>query len=129
QGIFCGDKIPNYPSAAGSHSTEAWFRAEKSNSTIIGWGNEGGGRGSKVRMQFRSPPYVHVDSDFADVKGETTLPMAEWVHVIHTYKSGNGRIYINGRLDGSAAPVLAIKSPARLWIGGWYDNYDFVGDI
>ena len=24
---------------------------------------------------------------------------------------------------------MAIKSPARLWIGGWYNNYDFVGDI
>ena len=24
---------------------------------------------------------------------------------------------------------LAIKTPARLWIGGWYNNYDFVGDI
>ena len=32
------------------------------------------------------------------------------------------------RLDDRRAP-LAIKSPARLWIGGWYNNYDFVGDI
>ncbi len=25
--------------------------------------------------------------------------------------------------------LLNIKSPARMWIGGWYNNYDFVGDI
>jgi hypothetical protein len=129
QGIFCGEKIANYPSGASSHSSEAWFRAEKPNATILGWGNEGGGRGSKVRMQFRSPPHVHVDSDFSDVKGESALPMSEWTHVMHTYSNGEGKIYINGRLDGSATPMLNIKSPARMWIGGWYHYYDFIGDI
>ena len=129
QGVFCGEKITNYPSSASSHSTEAWFRAEKPNATIIGWGNEGGGRGSKVRMQFRSPPHVHVDSDFYDVDAPGRLPMNEWVHVAHTYSSGAGKLYINGQLAGSANPMLNIKSPARLWIGGWYNNYDFVGDI
>jgi hypothetical protein len=128
-GVFCGDKIANYPSGAGSHSTEAWFRIERPNATIIGWGNEGGNRGSKVRMQFRSPPHIHVDSDFSDVAGGSTLPTAEWIHVMHTYSSGDGKIYINGQLDGSATPMLNIKSPARLWIGGWYNNYDFIGDI
>ena len=39
------------------------------------------------------------------------------------------RIYTNGRLDGAAKPLLDIKSPARLWLGGWYNNYDFVGDL
>ena len=66
KGVFCGEKIPNYPSGASSHSTEAWFRMEKPNATIIGWGNEGGGRGSKVRMQFRSPPHIKIDSDFSE---------------------------------------------------------------
>ncbi len=129
QGVFCGDKIPNYPSGASSHSTEAWFRAEKPNATIIGWGNEGGGRGSKVRMQLRSPPHLNIDSDFSNVAGKSTLPMSDWIHVAHTYSAGEGRIYINGRLDGAATPMLNIKSPARLWLGGWYHNYDFVGDI
>lgn len=129
KGIFCGDKIANYPSAAAPHSTEAWFRAEKPNATLIGWGNEGGGRGSKVRMQLRSPPHLHIDSAFSDVNGESRLPMGEWVHVVHTYRKGEGKIYINGRLDGSATPLLAIKNSARLWIGGWYHNYDFVGDM
>lgn len=129
QGIFCGDKIANYPSADSAHSTECWFRAEKPNATIIGWGNEGGGRGSKVRMQFRSPPHLHIDSDFSDIKGESRLPMGEWIHVVHTYGGGPRRIYINGKLDGEATTKLDIKTPARLWLGGWYNNYDFVGDI
>ncbi|MCE9533181.1 MAG: DUF2341 domain-containing protein [Planctomycetes bacterium] len=128
-GIFCGDKISDYPSGAGTHSTQAWFRAEKPNATIIGWGNEGGGRGSKVRMLFRSPPHVRIDSDFSDVKSDSLLPMSEWIQVVHTYTKGEGKIYINGKLDGSAAPLLNIRTPARLWIGGWYNNYDFVGDI
>ena len=128
-GVFGGDKIPNYPSGAGAHSTEAWFRAERPNTTIIGWGNEGGGRGTKVRMQLRSPPHLHVDSDFADVDASRAILMSEWVHVVHTYSKGEGKIYLDGQLEGSGNPLLNIKRPARLWIGGWYDNYDFVGDI
>ena len=129
QGIFCGEKITGYPSADAAHTTQAWFRAEQPNVTIIGWGNEGGGRGSKVRMQFRSPPHVQVDSDFSNVSGESRLPVNEWIHVVHTYGGGPRRIYINGKLDGEATTKLDIKSPARLWLGGWYHNYDFVGDL
>ena len=129
QGVFGGDKIPNYPAGASSHTTEAWFRAERPNVTLIGWGNEGGGRGSKARMQLRSPPHIHIDSDFSDVNGDSRLPMGEWIHVAHTYSNGDGRIYINGKPDGAAKPALNIKTPARMWIGGWYNNYDFVGDM
>ncbi len=129
QGIFCGDKIAGYPAADAAHSTEAWFRAEQVNGTIVGWGNEGGGRGSKVRMQFRSPPHLRVDSDFSDVKGGSRLPLGEWIHVAHVYGEGPRRIYINGKLDGEATTKLDIKRPARLWLGGWYNNYDFVGDM
>lgn len=129
QGMFGGENITSYPSGGAAHSTSAWFRAEQPNATIIGWGNEGGGRGSKVRMQFRSPPHVHVDSDFSDVDAPGRLPMGEWIHVVHSYSHGDGRIYINGNLAGSDKPTLNIKTPSRLWLGGWYNNYDFVGDL
>ena len=43
--------------------------------------------------------------------------------------SGDGRVYINGRLEGEEHPLLDIKSPERMWVGGWYDNFDFDGDI
>ena len=129
KGVFSGDKIESLPTGASSHSTEAWFRTEKPNSTILGWGNEGGGRGSKVRMQFRSPPHIKIDSDFSDVKSDSRLSLGEWIHVVHTYDREDGRIYINGQLDGAAKPLLDIKSTARLWLGGWYNNYGFVGDL
>ena len=131
QGIFCGDKIPNYPTGASSHSTEAWFRAEKPNATIIGWGNEGGGRGSKVRMQLRSPPHIHIDSDFSDVNGESTSADARMGSCrAHLQNGGWQDLYQwQARRRRMPEPPLNIKSPARLWIGGWYDNYDFVGDI
>ena len=129
KGIFCGDKIANYPSGASSHSTEAWFRAAHSNATLIGWGNEEGGRGSKVRMQLGSPPHVRIDSNFSNVTGTSTLLLSDWIHVVHTYDKNDAKIYINGKLDGSAKPTLNIKSPSRLWLGGWYNNYDFVGDL
>ncbi len=129
EGIFCGDKIESYPSAGMPHSTSVWFQAERPNSTIIGWGNEGGGRGSKVRMQFRSPPHLHIDSDFSDVDAPQRLPMRKWIHVVHTYADGEGRIYLDGKLAASDKMKLDIRTPGRLWIGGWYNNYDFVGTI
>jgi len=129
QGVFGGDHITNYPSGGAAHSTEAWFRPAQPNTTILGWGNEGGNRGSKVRMMFRSPPHVHIDSDFSDVWSTNTLALGEWIHVAHTYARGEGRVYINGRLEGSGTPTLDIKTPCRLWLGGWYNHYDYVGDL
>ena len=128
-GIFCGDQIANYPAKDHAHTTSLWFRAAAPNGTVIGWGNEGGGRGSKIRMQFRSPPHIYIDSDFSDVKAESRLPLHEWIHVVHTYGNGPRKLYINGKLDGEATTQLDIKSPSRLWLGGWYHHYDFVGDL
>jgi hypothetical protein len=132
QGIFCGDRISNYPSGADPHSSEAWIRPDKPNGTILAWGNEQSQ--GKVVMQFRSPPHINMDCYFSDgnVKGDSPLDMSQWIHVVHTYRKGDSRVYVNGLLDGvstSRGASLAIKSPARLWIGGWYDNFDFVGDI
>ena len=84
KGIFCGDKIKGYPSADNPSTTEAWFRTAKPNTTILGWGKEGG-QGGKVRMMLRSPPRIKIDSDFADVRGASTLPFSAWHHVVHTY--------------------------------------------
>ncbi len=132
QGVFGGDKITNYPSGASSHSSEAWFRADKPNATILAWGNEQAK--GKVVMHYRSPPHISMDCYFSDgnVQGGSTLRPGQWIHVMHTYQKGDSRVYVNGVLDGastSRSTPLAIKSPARMWIGGWYNNYDFVGDI
>ena len=131
QGIFGGDKIANYPTGASAHSTEAWFRAEKPNATIVAWGNEEAQ--GKVVMQLVSPPHINMDCYFsgANVRSAGRLPMTQWVHVVHTYTKGEARLYVNGVLDGSnsGGTPLAIKSPAKMWIGGWYNNYQFVGDI
>ncbi len=132
KGVFGGDKIANYPTGADAHSTEVWFRAEKPNGNVIAWGNEQAQ--GKVVMQYRSPPHVQMDCYFSggNVSGKSTLPMGEWVHVVHTYEKGASRLYVNGALDGTnttAGSPLNLQSPARLWIGGWYNNYNFVGDI
>lgn len=131
QGIFGGDKITTYPTGASPHSSEAWFRAEISNGNLLGWGNEE--RQGKVIVSLASPPHIRVDAYFsgANVTGGSTLPMAEWTHVVHTYTAGQARLYVNGVLDGETnqGTPLALKSPARLWLGGWYNNYNFVGDL
>jgi len=132
KGINCGEKIAAYPTGSSSHSSEAWFRAEMSNATILAWGNEQGQ--GKVVMQFASPPHINMDCYFSggNVASGGAIPMSQWTHVVHTYKNGEARIYVNGVLDGTNASrgsPLAIKSPARMYIGGWYNNFNFVGDI
>lgn len=132
KGINCGEHIATYPSGASPHSSEAWFRAEKPNATILGWGNEQAQ--GKVIMQFVSPPHIRMDCYFsgANVAGGNSLPMSQWIHVVHTFKNGDSRVYVNGALAGSSTSTgapLAIKSPARMYVGGWYNNFKFVGDI
>ena len=132
KGIHCGESITSYPSGSSPHSSEAWFRAEKPNATILGWGNEQAQ--GKVIMQFVSPPHINMDCYFsgANAASGSPLPMSQWIHAVHTFKNGDSRIYVNGVLAGSSTSTgapLAIKSPARMYMGGWYNNYRFVGDI
>lgn len=132
QGMFVGDRLTGYPTGSEPHSTEAWIRPLKPNATVIGWGNEE--KQGKVVMQFRSPPHIGVDAYFSDanVQGRTQVPIGAWTHVLHTYEKGHARLYVNGVLDAEStrrSAPLNLRSPARLWIGGWYDNYTFEGDL
>lgn len=132
KGIFGGDKITGLPTGSSPHTSEIWFRAESPNVHVLAWGNEQAQ--GKVTMQFRSPPHINMDCYFSDgnVKSTTPLRLSGWTHVAHTYQKGEARIYVNGVLDGSnngTGATLSIKSPARLWIGGWYNNFSFLGDI
>lgn len=132
KGITGGEDLTHYPTGSSPHTSEAWFRAEQPNAIVLAWGNEAAQ--GKVTMRYSSPPHVNMECYFsgADVSGESVLAPARWVHVVHTYQNGDTRVYVNGVLDGisrTANAPLAIKSPARMYIGGWYDDYRFVGDI
>jgi len=132
KGIACGENITSYPTGSSPHTSEAWFKAERPNATVLAWGNEAAQ--GKVMMQFFNPPHVKMECYFsgADVRGDSTLATSQWIHVAHAFKNGESRVYVNGVLDGvstSTGAPLAIKSPARMYIGGWYGNYRFVGDI
>ena len=131
-GVSGGDKIATLPTGASPHSSEAWFRTSTPNSTIVGWGNEQAY--GKVVMQFISPPRISMDCYFSrgSVASEGRIALGEWIHVVHTYQENESLVYVNGQLAGSNTKdhvPMAIKSPARFWIGGWYDNYTFVGDL
>jgi hypothetical protein len=132
KGVFCGKEIASYPTGAEPHTTQAWFRPEKPNGLVLAWGNEEAQ--GKVTMNFRSPPQVSMDCYFSggNVEGKTDLAMGRWVHVVHTYREGETRLYVDGVLDTenvNARPPMKINRPARLFLGGWYDNYSFVGDL
>lgn len=132
QGWFVGDNLTGYPTGSEPHSTEAWIRPLKPNATVVGWGNEQAQ--GKVVLQFRSPPHVGIDAYFSDstIQGKTPVPEGHWTHVVHTYELGRTRLYVNGVLDVEStrrSSPLNVRSPARLWIGGWYDHYTFEGDL
>jgi hypothetical protein len=132
KGIFCGENITTFPTGSSPHSSGVWFRAAKPNVRILSWGKEHAQ--GKVQMWYRSPSHIRMDCYFsdADVSGSPSIPMDEWAHVVHTYRKGESRVYVNGVLDGvakSRGSTLTIESPARMWFGGWYNHYDFVGDI
>jgi len=132
QGIVCGEENEGFPVGASSHSTEAWIRPSQSNGRALAWGNEHSQ--GKVVMHFKSPPHVQMECYFsgADVSSLGLMPLNQWTHILHTYEKGDSRIYVNGELSNTSqtpnAP-LAIKSPSRFYIGGWYNRFDFAGDI
>lgn len=131
QGLFGGEDIGHLPADSEPHSSEAWVRATATNGNILAWGNEKAQ--GKVVIQFASPPHIRVDAYFSggNATGLSTLPMAQWLHVVHTYSEGRAHVYVNGVRDNEPEKggPMALKKPARLWIGGWYNNYNFVGDI
>jgi len=132
KGINCGENITTYPTGSSPHSSEVWFKAEQANSSLLAWGNDH--PQGKVIMQLFSPPHIKIECWFsgADVAGKRILPLSQWIHVVHTFENGNSRIYVNGVLDAvstSTSAPLAIKSPGRMYIGGFYNNFRYVGDI
>lgn len=131
-GISCGDKITSYPTGHSPHTTELWFRAERSGASLIAWGTET--RQGKAVMQLRGPPHIRMDCWFSDgnVESSGLHALNEWNHAAFVYETGNAQIYLNGALAGnskSRATPLNIRSPAELAIGGWHGDFSFVGDL
>jgi hypothetical protein len=132
KGINCGENVTTYPTGSNPHSSELWFRADRLGDRILCWGN--GEPQAVVQMILGKPPRVFMDCyhSGADVRGSSTLARSQWVHVIHTYKKGESRLYVNGRLDAvstSGGSPLALKSPAKVYMGGWGGHYVFNGDM
>ncbi|MFO0869216.1 MAG: DUF2341 domain-containing protein [Pirellulales bacterium] len=132
RGIFGGSQIPHFPQGSQPHSTSVWCRPARPNAVLVGWGNEQAQ--GKVVMQHRSPPHVRMDCYFSNgnTASDLPVPLHQWTHVVHTYQANQARLYVNGRLAGEIrdrGSPLKIQSPARCWLGGWYDRYDFVGEL
>ena len=80
-------------------------------------------------FNFLSPPRIAIQCYFADVEAQSSLATNQWYHVVHTYTEKDSRVYVNGKLDGQSTPLLDLPKTSRMWIGGWYGNYRFVGDV
>ena len=86
-------------------------------------------------MNLASPPHISMDCWFggATVIGDTTIPMSEWVHVVHAYDGKQAKLYVNGvPTIPMAAGDMKIPDTVSFYIGGWNQvagTYDFIGDI
>ncbi len=131
KGINCGDNITTFPTGSSPHSTELWFKAERSGDRIVCWGN--GEPKAVVQMILGKPPHMSMDcyGSGSGISATSKIPMNEWIHVIHTCQKGDSRLYVNGRLEDSSTRAdnpLDIKSPAKMWMGGW-SGYAYKGDM
>jgi len=130
-GIFGGDKIAGFPTGAQPHSTEVWFRPAQPNASVVGWGNEQ--RQGKVVLQYRSPSHVRTDCYFSAGNVQSRpFPAGRWVHVMHVYTGDGAKVYVDGEpaeVPAGRAGPMNITAPARFWIGGWYNNYEYVGEV
>ena len=129
-GVNCGDGLTSLPSGNTAHSTEVWFRSDTSGFDIFDWAREDAGK--KVQIRLVSPPQINIDGNFAGVNSTTILSTSQWHHVVNTYTPGNpgtSRIYIDGKLDASNSATVDIVPPSIMRLGGWYNNYYFVGEM
>ena len=129
-GVNCGDNLTTLPSGNTAHSTQVWFRSATSGFDIFDWAREDAGK--KVQIRLVSPPQINIDGNFAGVNSTTILSTSQWHQVVNTYTPGNpgvSRIYIDGQLDASNSAAVDIVPPSIMRLGGWYNNYNFVGDM
>ena len=122
KGINCGDRITTYPFASSPHTSEAWFRAERFNATILSWGKSDA---VALRLQA-SPATIAVYSHEGSTCATSVIQKAEWVQVVYAYNGRYGQIYVNAQPDLPAAmpATMRILTPVRMEIGT-----GFVGDI
>ena len=136
--MYCGKDIQTLPMGGAPHSTQAWFRPGAANpgrATVVGWGNEE--RAGKVPMVYASPPQVRMDCYMSNGDVRAEIPdgaKGGWIQAVHTFRDGHSTLYINGKKYGEGNPKawpLSMSRPARLWIGGWYNNpkNGFIGEI
>ena len=126
-GVNCGDGLTSLPSGDTTHSTQAWFRSDTSGFEIFDWAREDAD--NKVQIRLLSPPRIYIDGNFASIIGNTILTTSQWHHVVHTYSPGTSKIYVDGQLDATASVTMTITPPSIMRLGGWYGNYNFVGDM
>ena len=122
KGINGGAKIRTYPFASSPHTSEAWFKADKLNTTILNWG-----KSDAVNLRLLSTPsHMAVATHSGVLHAISVIPKFEWVQVVHTYNGQFGQIYVNGQPD-TAAPApstMHMLTPVQVQIGG-----GFVGEM
>ncbi|MEI6605790.1 MAG: DUF2341 domain-containing protein, partial [Verrucomicrobiota bacterium] len=129
-GIECGVNPAKFPTGSNPHSTEAWIRPFGGNHRIIMWGYGSQPLGP-IQLLYSTPPFrfwTDCWASEASVTGTNTIAMGQWYHVVHTYHKGEGRIYVNGVLDGTTTggTPMNIVTPEPMWIGVEYGRY-FLG--
>lgn len=126
-GVIGGENITAYPAGDSANSTEFWFRDNELpgpwGSRFVCWGVEG--KGSKLMCGVLSGP-LRIDLGINCTGG---VALGRWYHAVHTYENGVQKAYVNGQLNAERAGRKDFATPARMYIAGWYRNWQSDCDV
>ena len=115
------------PSVLESNSTrsaEAWIYAESlpSESTVIGWGNNGDQKMCSLR--YHGGDNGMYSGWWADAGWSVTPPTGSWVYAVWTYDGATGEVkgYLNGVMVSASSLPELLTSHFRIGIGSERDG-------
>jgi hypothetical protein len=76
------------------------------------YGNFGGGSGRRLRIQTGTVPGVAIN-----VVGSTEYSLMQWHHVVATISGTTGRLYLDGKLDGTGNVGRITQNSLEIFIG------------
>jgi len=114
-------------------SVELWFWMYRSDGTYHTFNGQNSGTGSTIRIGFNTGNlYYSINNDTA--RGNFSVSIQTWYHVLVTYTGGTARFFVNGILRDVTSGLGTITarnetyfigSEDNIWLNGFISNFRF----
>jgi hypothetical protein len=118
------------------YTFSAWVKLDKynpdANTGAVVMGNYGGDLKGSIFYISNSGKLSIRPHPGTDLKGNTTIPLQQWIHIATTLEGTNLKVYVNGKEDGSGNSSGYTGDILRSFVIGkasWYDGSYFNGII